>query len=207
MIFLLIVIIFIVFDMKGFCLWLILGLVSLQLVEFVKFVIVLVLVKFMNVYLFNIKKWKCFLFLVVFILFLMLLIILQKEIGLVLVYFVFFLVLYCEGMFGVVLFLGVCVVVYFVVGICFDQVFIVDMFMFIGEFVVLLMIFLFVGFMVWVYRKKWEFVWNMIGGSLFVLLIVYFVFEYFFLFNLVWVEWGFCVVIIGYLFYLFLSEW
>lgn len=78
----------------------------------------------MNAYSFNIKKWKCFLPLVAFILLPMLLIILQKETGSALVYLAFFLVLYREGMPGVVLFSGVCAVVYFVVGIRFDQVFI-----------------------------------------------------------------------------------
>ena len=116
--------------------------------------------------------------LVAFILLPMLLIILQKETGSALVYLAFFLVLYREGMPGVVLFSGVCAVVYFVVGIRFDQVFIADTPTPIGEFAVLLMILLFAGSMVWVYRKKWEPVRNMIGGSLLVLLIAYLVSEY-----------------------------
>lgn len=78
--------------------------------------------------------------LVAFILLPMLLIILQKETGSALVYLAFFLVLYREGMPGVVLFSGVCAVVYFVVGIRFDQVFIADTPTPIGEFAVLLMI-------------------------------------------------------------------
>lgn len=65
---------------------------------------------------------------------------LQKETGSALVYLAFFLVLYREGMPGVVLFSGVCAVVYFVVGIRFDQVFIADTPTPIGEFAVLLMI-------------------------------------------------------------------
>ena len=104
------------------------------------------------------------------------------------------------------MFSGVCAVVYFVVGIRFDQVFIADTPTPIGEFAVLLMILLFAGSMVWVYRKKWEPVRNMIGGSLLVLLIAYLVSEYLSPFNLVWVEWGLCVVTIGYLLYLSLSE-
>ena len=66
----------------------------------------------------------------------------------------FFLMLYREGMPGVVLFSGICAVVYFVVGIRFDQVFIADTPTPIGEFAVLSMILLFAGGMVWVYKKK-----------------------------------------------------
>ena len=206
LILLLIVTIFIAPDTKGSRSWLILGPVSLQPAEFAKFATALALAKFMNAYSFNIKKWKCFLTLVSFILLPMLLIVLQKETGSALVYLAFFLMLYREGMPGVVLFSGVCAVVYFVVGIRFDQVFIADTPTPIGEFAVLMMILLFAGSMVWVYRKKWEPVRNIIGGSLLALSIAYLVSEYLVPFNLVWVEWGLCVVVICYLLYLSLSE-
>ena len=55
---------------------------------------------------------------------------------------------------GVVLFAGVCAVIYFVVGIRFDEVFIADTLTPLGEFIVLLLILLFAGGMVWVYRKN-----------------------------------------------------
>lgn len=206
LILLLIVTIFIAPDTKGSRSWLILGPVSLQPAEFAKFATALALAKFMNAYSFSIKKWKCFLPLVAFILLPMLLIVLQKETGSALVYLAFFLMLYREGMPGVVLFSGVCAVVYFVVGIRFDQVFIADTPTPIGEFAVLMMILLFAGSMVWVYRKKWEPVRNIIGGSLLALSIAYLVSEYLVPFNLVWVEWGLCVVVICYLLYLSLSE-
>lgn len=57
---------------------------------------------------------------------------------------------------GVVLFSGLCAVVYFVVGIRFDQVFIADTPTPIGEFAVLSMVLLSAAGMVWVYKKKWE---------------------------------------------------
>ena len=47
---------------------------------------------------------------------------------------------------------------------------------------------------------------NIIGGSLLALSIAYLVSEYLVPFNLVWVEWGLCVVVICYLLYLSLSE-
>ena len=72
----------------------------------------------------------------------MLLIIGQRETGSALVYLAFFLVLYREGMPGVVLFAGLCAVIYFVVGIRFDEVFIADTPTPLGEFIVLLLILL-----------------------------------------------------------------
>lgn len=206
LILLLIVTIFIAPETKGSRSWLVLGPVSLQPAEFAKFATALALAKFMNAYSFHIKRWKCFLPLAAFILLPMLLIIAQKETGSALVYLAFFLVLYREGMPGVVLFSGVCAVVYFVVGIRFDQVFIADTPTPIGEFSVLMMILLFAGGMVWVYKKKWAPTRNIIGGSLIVLLLAYIVSEYITPFNLVWVEWGLSAVVAGYLVYLSLSE-
>ena len=91
---------------------------------------------------FTMKNWKNILMMVFLILFPMILIILQRETGSALVYTAFFLVLYREGMPGVVLFSGLCAVVYFVVGIRFDQVFIADTPTPIGEFAVLSMVLL-----------------------------------------------------------------
>ena len=180
--------------------------VSLQPAEFAKFATALALAKYMSAYSFTIKSWKNALMLAFLILLPMMLIILQRETGSALVYTAFFLMLYREGMPGVVLFSGICAVVYFVVGIRFDQVFIADTPTPIGEFAVLSMVLLFAGGMVWVYKKKWEPVRNIIGGSFVVLLIAYLVSEYMTPFNLVWVQWGLCVVVTCYLFFLALSE-
>jgi rod shape determining protein RodA len=68
------------------------------------------------------------------------------------------------------------------------------------------MILLFAGGMVWVYRKKWEPVRNILGGSLLIMLIAFLVSEFIVPFNLVWVQWGICVVVVGYLLFLSLSE-
>lgn len=206
MIVLLIVTIFIAPDVKGSRSWLQMGPVSLQPAEFAKFATALVLAKYITSYSFNIKKSKCFLILLGFILLPMMLIVLQKETGSALVYLAFFLVLYREGMPGVVLFSGVCAVVYFVVGIRFEEVFIADTPTPIGEFAVLSMILLFAGGMVWVYLKKWEPVRNIIGVSLLVMLIAYGISEYVIPFNLVWVQWALCIVAVGYLLFLSLRE-
>lgn len=205
MILLLIVTIFIAPDVKGSRSWLQLGPVSLQPAEFAKFATALVLAKYINSYSFSIKKPKCMIALVTFILLPMMLIILQKETGSALVYLAFFLMLYREGMPGVVLFSGLCAVIYFVVGVRFDQVFIADTPTPIGEFAVLSMVLLFAGGMVWVYKKRWEPVRNIIGVSVLVLLLSYLVSEYIIPFNLVWVQWILCLCTIIYLTYLWLS--
>ena len=206
LILLLIVTIFIAPDTKGSRSWLILGPVSLQPAEFAKFATALALAKYMSAYSFTMKNWKSTLMLAGLILLPMILIILQRETGSALVYAAFFLMLYREGMPGVVLFSGVCAVVYFVVGIRFDGVFIADTPTPIGEFSVLTMVLLFAGGMIWVYKKKWEPVRNIIAGSCIILLAAYFVSEYIVHFNLVWVQWGLCILVIGYLFFLSLSE-
>ena len=203
---LLIVTIFIAPDTKGSRSWLILGPVSLQPAEFAKFATALALAKYMSAYSFTMKNWKSSLMLAFLILFPMLLIILQRETGSALVYSAFFLMLYREGMPGVVLFSGICAVVYFVVGIRFDAVMIADTPTPIGEFAVLLMVLLFAGGMVWVYKKRWEPTRNIIGGSLGVLLVAYLISEYVVPFNLVWVQWGLCALVVGYLVFLSLSE-
>lgn len=203
---LLIVTIFIAPDTKGSRSWLILGPVSLQPAEFAKFATALVLAKYMSAYSFTMKNWKNALLLVILILLPMLLIILQRETGSALVYSAFFLMLYREGMPGVVLFSGVCAVVYFVVGIRFDEVMIADTPTPIGEFIVLLLVLLFAGGMVWVYKKRWGPTRNILLGTSTLLLVAYFVSEYVTPFNLVWVQWGLCAIVIGYLIFLSLKE-
>lgn len=60
--------------------------------------------------------------------------------------------------------------------------------------------------MVWVYKKKWEPVRNILLVTIGVLLIAYFISEYVTPFNLVWVQWGLCMLVVGYLIFLSLSE-
>ena len=60
--------------------------------------------------------------------------------------------------------------------------------------------------MVWVYNKKWEPVCNILLIVLGALLIAYILSEYVVPFNLVWVQWGLCVLVVGYLIFLSLSE-
>lgn len=206
MILLLIVTIFIAPDTKGSRSWLVMGPVSLQPAEFAKFATALTLAKYMNSYSFNINRNKCALMLGGFIMLPMLLIIGQRETGSALVYLAFFLVLYREGMPGVVLFSGLCAIVYFVLGIRFDSVYIAHTPTPVGEFTVLSFVLLFAGAMVWVYKKKWEPVRNILGVSVVVLLVSYLISAYWIAFNLVYVQWVLCAAAISYLFYLALRE-
>ena len=97
---------FVAEDIKGSYSWIKLGPVNLQPAEFAKFATALALAKYMNAYSFSIKREKCAFMLGVIILLPMLLIVAQRETGSALVYISFFLVLYREGMPGVVLFAG-----------------------------------------------------------------------------------------------------
>ena len=206
MMLLLIVTIFIAPDTKGSRSWLILGPVSLQPAEFAKFATALALAKYMNAYGFTMKNLKSACMLAFLILLPMGLIVMQRETGSALVYSAFFLMLYREGMPGVVLFSGVCAVIYFVVGIRFQQELIADTPTSIGEFAVLLIVLLSAAGMVWVYCKKWIPVRNILCVSLVSLSVAYLVSRYILPFNLVWVEWVLCVLLVGYLLFLSLAH-
>ena len=206
MILLLIVTIFIAPDTKGSRSWLVMGPVSLQPAEFAKFATALVLAKYMSAYSFNIGKMKNMLMLALFILLPMGLIIMQRETGSALVYLAFFLMLYREGMPGAILFSGVCAVIYFIVSIRFSNEFIGNTPTVIGEFAVLSMILLFAGSMVWVYCKRDVAARNIIGISLLVVVLGLIVSRFIVVFNLVYILWGLCIVLIGYLFYLIIVK-
>lgn len=112
----LIVTIFIAPDTKGSRSWLILGPVSLQPAEFAKFATALAIAKFMNVYEFDIHKWKHLVAVSGMFLLPMILIILQRETGSALVYTAFLFDAIQEGMPGSILFAGISAVVYFCRG-------------------------------------------------------------------------------------------
>ena len=106
-------------SIKGSRSWLVLGPLRVQPAEFAKFATALALAKFMSTYGYNIHQWKHFLATFAIVLLPMLFIILQRETGSALVDCSFFLMFYREGMPGSILFTGVAMVIYFVVGIRF----------------------------------------------------------------------------------------
>lgn len=205
MIILLIVTIFIAPDVKGSRSWIQMGPVSLQPAEFAKFATALALAKYMNSYTFSMKKIKNVLFVGTIILLPMLLIILQKETGSALVYLAFFLVLYREGMSGVVLFLGVCAVVYFIVGIRFDEVMVLKTSTSVGQFAVLSLIILFSAGMTWIYLRKPKPARNILLVSVPTLILAYYIAQHI-SYNLLYVLWGLSALMIGYLIFLAFSE-
>ena len=141
-------------SIKGSRSWLVLGPLRLQPAEFAKFATALALAKLMSTYGYNINKWKHFVATLAVILLPMIFIVLQRETGSALVYLAFFLMFYREGMPGSILFTGVAMVVYFVVGIRFAEVYMGDTPTSIGKFAVLLMVQLFSIGMVWAYCNR-----------------------------------------------------
>ena len=141
-------------DINGSLSWLSLGPVSLQPAEFAKFATALAIAKWMSSYGFTMDKLKNSLPTVGLILLPMILIVLQKETGSALVYLAFFLVLYREGMPGSILFVGICAITYFVIGIRFSQDLMPDEETCMGEFIVLTLITVFAAFLIQAYCKK-----------------------------------------------------
>ena len=138
-------------SIKGSRSWLVLGPLRLQPAEFAKFATALAQAKLMSVYGYDIRQWRHFAAALLVILLPMVCIVLQRETGSALVYLAFFLMFYREGMPGSILFTGVAMVVYFVVGIRYAEVFIGDSTASLGEYSVLLLVQLFSIGMVWVY--------------------------------------------------------
>ncbi len=116
-IFLLIVTIIFAPEIKGSRSWLVLGPVNIQPAEFAKAATCLVVAKFMSSYGFKMTDIKDALRLCAIIVLPFVLIMLQDEAGLATVYFVLLLVLYREGMPGIILFLVFCVAVFCIVAI------------------------------------------------------------------------------------------
>lgn len=113
--------IFIARDIKGSHSWISIGPFSIQPAEFMKFATTLALASFMGRYGFKISNNSDFFKCVAIIMLPMLVIVGQKETGSALVYLSLFLVLYREGMTGIVLLFAISAVVYFVVGIRFGE--------------------------------------------------------------------------------------
>jgi rod shape determining protein RodA len=119
---LLIATIFLAPNIKGSHSWLVLGPFSVQPAEFAKFATALALAKLFGGYDFNHKSLVRKTLLVSTLIFLpMLIILLQQETGSALVFIVFIAVLYREGLSGFLLFIGVLLIVVFVVTIMFSN--------------------------------------------------------------------------------------
>lgn len=193
-------------EIKGSRSWLVLGPLRLQPAEFAKFATALAVAKFMSTYGFNIHRWKHFAAAVAIVVLPMLFIVAQKETGSALVYLSFFLMFYREGMPGSVLFTGVAMVIYFVVGIRFEEVMLLDTPTSIGKFVVLLLVQVFSGVMVHVYcgnRKQTRLILGACLGvtAVFLLFSIYVI-----PFDIVWIQLILSGLLMGYLGYQWLRS-
>ena len=186
-------------SIKGSRSWLVLGPLRLQPAEFAKFATALALAKVMSIYGYSIQKWQHFAAALGIIVVPMLFIVLQHETGSALVYLAFFLMFYREGMPGSILFTGVAMVFYFVVGIRYADATILYTPTSVGKFVVLLLVQIFSGAMVWIYcsdrKDALRILAICIGVSLIALLFSLFVIP----FNVVYVELLMCGLLVGYL--------
>ena len=182
---------------KGSRSWLVLGPLRIQPAEFAKFATSLALAKFMSTYGYNIHQWKHFGATLAIIFLPMIFIIMQRETGSALVYFAFFLMFYREGMPGSILFTGVAMVIYFVVGIRYAEVYFGDSPTSVGKFSVLLLIQLFAAGMVWIYGRDKKLAWRIglycLGITLFSLLLLKIPFD------IVYIQLAMTVFLIGYL--------
>ena len=186
-------------DIKGSHSWLVIGPLRLQPAEFGKFATALALAKLMSTYGFNIHNWKHFAAACGIILLPMICIVGQRETGSALVYLAFSLMLYREGMPGSVLFTGVAMVVYFVVGVKYEQIFLCDTPTSVGEFSVLLLVQVFTAGMVYVYCQNRKQTILMLSYSLGITLLAFLFSVYVIPFDVAIVQLVVCVLLALYL--------
>ena len=184
-------------EIKGSRSWLVLGPLRLQPAEFAKFATALAVAKLMSTYGFTMDKWKHFAAAIAVVVLPMICIVLQKETGSALVYLSFFLMFYREGMTGSILFTGVAMVFYFVVGVRFEETMLWDTPTSVGKFVVLLAVQTFTAFMVRFYcrdkRQFWLILAYTYGLTLLALLFSKFVIP----FDIVWVQMALTAILVG----------
>ena len=186
------------YSIKGSHSWLVLGPLRLQPAEFAKFATALALAKAMSVHDYDIRRWKDFGIALTIILLPMLFIVLQRETGSALVYLSFFLMFYREGMPGSILFTAVAMVVYFVVGIRYQDVMMAAAPTSVGKFTVMLLIQLFCAGLTFVYcdrRDAWRLLLASVGVTVLSLLFSSFVIP----FDVIWVQYVLVALLIGYL--------
>ena len=188
-------------NIKGSHSWLVLGPLRLQPAEFAKFATALALAKYMNVYEYDIRRWKDFWPALTIILLPMLFIVLQRETGSALVYLSFFLMFYREGMPGSILFTAVAMVSYFVIGIRYANVPLADSPSSVGMFTVLLLIQLFTAGLTYVYSANKRHAYTLFLGIL-VTTVLALLFSFFVIpFDVTWVQLVTLCFMMGYLLY------
>lgn len=193
-------------EIKGSRSWLVLGPLRLQPAEFAKFATALAVAKLMSTYGFNMHRWKDFAAACAVVLLPMMFIVAQKETGSALVYISFFLMFYREGMTGSVLFTGVAMIVYFVVGIRYEETLMLDTGTSVGKFAVLMLVHIFVSGMVYTYCKDKRQALTILAYTLGITLLAFLFAQFVIPFDIVWVQLAVSVALVGYLLYNALSK-
>jgi len=188
-------------DIKGSRSWIVLGPLRLQPAEFGKFATALAISKLMNTYGFNIHRWKHFFTATAIVLLPLLFIVGQRETGSALVYLSFFLMFYREGMPGSILFTGVAMVLYFVVGIKYEDAMLWDMHTSVGKFVVLSLVQIFTASMVYNYCRDKKQALIILGYCVGITVLFLLFSEFVIPFDVVWVQLILCAALVGYLVY------
>ena len=188
-------------EIKGSRSWLVLGPLRLQPAEFAKFATALAAAKLMSTYGFDIHNPKHFATAAMVVLLPMLFIIGQRETGSALVYLSFALMFYREGMPGSILFTAVAMVIYFVVGIKYENVMLWDTPTSVGKFIVLLLVQTFSAGMIWTYLKDKRMTRVILTYAYGITLGFLLFSEFIIPFDIVWVQLIVSAVLIGYLIY------
>ena len=176
--------IFISKDIKGSRSWITIGSFGIQPAEFMKFGTTLALASLMNRYGFNIYRKKDFFQCLAIILLPLIVIILQNETGSALVYLSFFIVLYREGMTGIVLLSAISAIIYFVVGIGYEPVMFDELQVSVGHYAVTVIIQLLATGMVAIWCKEKKSALLMLVVNSGVALLSYWTAVYLFAFNI-----------------------
>ncbi|MDE5629697.1 MAG: rod shape-determining protein RodA [Muribaculaceae bacterium] len=151
---------FVAHDIKGSRSWISFGPMSLQPAEFAKFATALALAKLFSTYHFALKNFSSYARAILIIVLPIVFILLQNETGSALTFMALFLVLYREGMSGLVLFAAVFAVVIFIMVIKYTETMIMGIPT--GEFIVMLMIMLVMIGMTAVYSRRYEVARNLL---------------------------------------------
>ena len=175
-------------DIKGSKSWISLGAVSLQPAEFAKCVTALAVAKLINRYGFSLDNMRNFFKAASLVLLPMVLIVMQRETGSALVYLAFFLMFYREGMPGSFLFTATAAVAYFVIGIRFSTDILPYTQAEVGEFVVLLLIWLFTTIMTAIYCPRTPHASRLFTVGAVAVLVAYLVSRFVVPFDIVWVQ-------------------
>lgn len=191
-------------EIKGSRSWLVIGPLRLQPAEFAKFATALALSKFMSDFNFKFTRWRDAALSLAIVMAPMLFIVAQKETGSALVYLSFFLMFYREGMPGSVLFTGVVMVVYFVVGVKYENVMMSITPTSVGKYVVLLLIQIFTSALVYVYCREKAMALRMLSASLGITLLATLFSLFVIPYNITWVQIALTALLVIFLAYYWL---